>query len=337
MSTGLVAQAFRRYRWSLLAPAVTQVLTAVISAMLMTAWSLSPSQLAPPDRAIVVASEMDEVTSVFLGSAIYLSILIVGVTMNLSIQQQLKDIALVRVVGASPGQVRRAVALQVVAVTLPASALGWLLAVPAGAAWIAALRARQVLPAAARLAPQVMAFPIALAIVMATSVVGGLVAAIRTARMAPSVALAEAETRRRPIGRSRVAAGATLVVGGAVLSAVLSHLDPTQADDGAFFVMLAECIGVGMLAPLALVRVAGLVRRIAINGVARLAVENLETMTRSLSGTLVPLVLAAAFTVLRSPCTRRPNGSPACRDRRPMCGPTTRAPRSTRPSLAWLR
>ena len=300
MSTGLVTQALRRHRWSLLAPAVTQVLTAcVISAMLMTAWSLSPSQLAPPDRAIVVASEMDEVTSVFLGSAIYLSILIVGVTMNLAIQQQLKDIALVRVLGASPGQVRRAVALQVAVVTVPASVLGWLLAVPAGAAWIAALRARGVLPAAARLAPQVMALPIVLAIVVPTSVVGALVAAIRTARTAPSVALAEVEARRRAIGRSRVVAGATLVVGGAVLSAVLSHLNPTQADDGSLFVMLAECIGVGMLAPLALVRVARLVRRTAINGVARLAVENVETMTRALAGTLVPLVLAAAFTTLK--------------------------------------
>jgi putative ABC transport system permease protein len=300
MSTGLVTQALRRHRWSLLAPAVTQVLAAcVVSSMVMTAWSLSPSQLAPADRAVVVASEMDDVTAVFLGSAIYLSILIVGVTMNLAIQSQLKDIALVRVVGASPGQVRRAVALQVAVVTLPASAVGWLLAVPAGAAWIAALRAHDVLPAAARLEPQFTALPIALAVVLPTSVVGALVAAIRTSRVAPSVALAEAETRRRPIGRSRVAAGATLVIGGAALSVVLSQLDPDQADGGAFFVMLAECIGVGMLAPLALGRVARVVRRVAGDGVARLAVDNLDTMTRSLAGTLVPLVLAAAFTTLK--------------------------------------
>ncbi|HZB40158.1 MAG TPA: ABC transporter permease [Ilumatobacter sp.] len=291
-----MSQALRRNRWSLLAPAVTQILAAcVISAMVMTAWSLSPSQLPPADRAVVVASQMDDVTSVFLGSAIYLSILIVGVTMNLAIQQQLQDIALVRVVGASPAQVRRAVALQVAAVALPASLLGWLIAVPAGAAWIAALREHGVLPTAARLAPHVMALPIALGIVVSTSVAGALVAAVRTSRIAPSVALAEAETRRRPIGRSRVVGGATLVIGGAVLSAVLSQIDPAQADDATIFVMLAECIGVGMLAPLVLARIAGLVRRVAGDGLAGLAVDNLETMTRSLSGALVPLVLAAAF------------------------------------------
>ena len=300
MRTGLVKQALLRHRWSLMAPACTQVLAAcVISVMVMTAWSLSPSQLGPAARAVVVASEMDDVTSVFLGVAIYLSIIIVGVTMNLAIQQQLEDIALVRVVGASPGQIRRAVALQVAAVAVPASLVGWLLAVPAGAAWVAALRAHGVLPAAARLVPQVMALPIALGIVLATSVVGALAAALRTARIAPSAALAEAETRRRPIGRSRVVVGITLTLGGAVLSAVLSQIDPAQADDAAFFVMLAECIGIGMLAPLALRRVTALVRRVAGEGVARLAVDNLETMTRSLSGALVPLVLAAAFTAVK--------------------------------------
>jgi putative ABC transport system permease protein len=295
-----VSQALRRHRWSLLAPAVTQILAAcVISAMVMTAWSLSPSQLSRADRAVVVASEMDDVTSVFLGSAIYLAILIVGVTMNLAIQQQLQDIALVRVVGASPGQVRRAVALQVAAVALPASLVGWLIAMPAGAAWIAALRAHDVLPAGARLAPHVMALPIALGIVVATSVAGALVAAVRTARIAPSVALAEVETRRRPIGRLRVVGGATLVIGGAVLSAVLSEIDPAQADDATIIVMLAECIGVGMLAVLVLARIAGLVRRVAGDGVGRLAVDNLETMTRPLSGALVPLVLAAAFATVK--------------------------------------
>ncbi|HSJ46187.1 MAG TPA: FtsX-like permease family protein [Euzebyales bacterium] len=101
------------------------------------------------------------------------------------------------------------------------------------------------------------------------------------------------------MGRSRVVAGTTLVVGGAVLSAVLSQIDPAQADDAAFFVMLAECIGIGMLAPLALGRVTALVRRVAGEGVTRLAVDNLETMTRSLSGALVPLVLAAAFTAVK--------------------------------------
>jgi putative ABC transport system permease protein len=300
MSTGLVTQALRRHRWSLLAPACTQVLAAsVISVMVMLAWSLSPAHLAPEARAVVVASEMDDVTSVFLGSAVYLSILIVGVTMNLGIQQQLEDIALVRVVGASPGQVRRAAALQVAVLAVPTSMVGWLIAIPSAAIWTWALRSHHVLPEAARLVPNVMALPIAGGIVLATSVVGALVASLRTSRVAPSVALAEAQTRRRPIGRLRIGFGLVLVAGGAVLSAVLSQLDPAEADDATLFVMLAECIGVGMLAPVALRRLASSLRRRAHGGVARIAVDNIETMSRSLSGALVPLVLAAAFAAVK--------------------------------------
>lgn len=300
MSTGLVTQALRRHRWSLLAPACTQVLAAcVISVMVMVAWSLSPAQLGPEARAAVVASEMDDVTSVFLGSAVYLAILIVGVTMNLGIRQQLEDIALVRVVGASPGQVRRAAALQVAVLAVPTSIVGWLVAIPSAAGWTWALRSHDVLPEAARLAPNVMALPIAGGIVLATSVVGALVASIRTSRVAPSVALAEAQTRSRRIGRTRILVGFVLVAGGVVLSAVLSQADPAEADDATLFVMLAECIGVGMLAPVALRRLAASLRRWTRDGVARLAVDNIETMARSLSGALVPLVLGVAFAAVK--------------------------------------
>jgi putative ABC transport system permease protein len=97
----------------------------------------------------------------------------------------------------------------------------------------------------------------------------------------------------------RVAAGIALVAGGVALSAVLSWLDPTQAYDAAIFVLLAECVGVGMLAPLMLRRVAAILRPALSGGVARLAIDNIATMTRSLSGALIPLVLAAAFAAVK--------------------------------------
>lgn len=300
MSTGLTTQALRRYRWSLLAPACTQVLAAcVISAMVMLAWSLSAAQLGTEARAVVVASEMDDVTSVFLGSAIYLGILIVGVTMSLGIRQQLPDIALVRVVGATPGQVRRAAALQVAVLAVPASIVGWLLAVPGAAAWTWSLRSHGVLPEGARLVPNAAALPITGAIVLASSVAGALIASIRVSRAAPSRALTEASTKRAPIGPIRIGIGILLVAGGATLSAVLSQADPTDADGGTLFVMLAECIGVGLLAPIALQRLAVLLRRRFRDGLPRLAVDNIETLARSLSGALVPLVLAASFAAVK--------------------------------------
>jgi putative ABC transport system permease protein len=299
MMSGITRQALRRHRWSLLGPAGTQALAAaVISVMVMTAMSLARAPLSAAQRHAVVAADLPETTTVFVGISIYLSMLVVGVTMNLAMSHQLRDIALLRVIGASPGQVRRSVALQVAIVAVPATVLGYLIAVPAGALWVAAMKAHGVLPDAVRFRPELAALPIALGIELATSVIGATIASLRTARIAPTLALAEASTGHR-VGRVRVALGLVLVAGGVVLSAVLAWLDPKQAYDAAIFVLLAECVGVGMLAPLALRRVAAILRPALSGGIARVAVDNIATMTRSLSGALIPLVLAAAFAAVK--------------------------------------
>ena len=56
--------------------------------------------------------------------AVYLSILLVGVTMTAAIARQARDIALLRAVGATPGRIRRAVALQAAVVAVPAVLVG---------------------------------------------------------------------------------------------------------------------------------------------------------------------------------------------------------------------
>ena len=74
---------------------------------------------------------------------------------------------------------------------------------------------------------------------------------------------------------------------------------PEQAADVAFFVILAECVGFGMLGPLVLRAVARLLRPYAGGGLLRLALDDITTMTRALSGALVPLVLATAFAIVK--------------------------------------
>lgn len=299
MRSGITRQALRRHRWSLLGPACTQVLAAgVIATMVMTAMSLDRSDLTASERHALTVADIPETTTVFIGISVYLSILIVGVTMNLAMSRQLRDIALLRTIGASPGQVRRSVALQAAIVAVPATMVGCLLAVPGGALWVAAMKAHGVLPHAVQFQPQLVAVPVALGIELTTSVLGASIASIRTSRLAPAVALAESSTGRR-VGALRVALGALLVAGGVVLSAVLSRFAPEEAGDAAFFVMLAECVGVGMLAPLVLRLVARCLRPVLSTAIPRLAVDNLSTMTRSLSGALIPLVLAAAFAVVK--------------------------------------
>ncbi len=208
MRSGIIRQAIRRHRWSLLGPACTQALAAcVISMMIMTAISLNHAQLTASERRAVIAADLADATTVFIGISIYLSILIVGVTMNLATSRQLLDIALLRVIGASPGQIRRSVALQAAIVAVPATIIGCLAAVPAGAVWVAALRAHDVLPQAVRFTPTAIVLPIALGIEVVTSVLGALLASGRTARIAPRVAVAESLTGRRRVSSMRIIVG----------------------------------------------------------------------------------------------------------------------------------
>jgi putative ABC transport system permease protein len=302
MRAGLTRQALRRHRRSLLGPAATQCVAAtVIAAMVMTGTSLDAAPLDPAQRRALDAADVPSATVAFALIAVYLSILLVGVTMSSTIAQQGRDIALLRSVGATPGQVRRSIALQAVIVAVPASVLGYLLGTVAGWAWVAALVAHGVLPDAVPFMPDPAVAPLVVGILVATSVVGGLVAAIRPARVRPATALTETATGR-PRGLAvRTALGLLLVAAGIVVSAVLSSVSPDQASEAGFIVMLALCVGVGLLGPVILCAAAwaaGPVLRLA-GGSGQLALDNVTALSRSLSGALVPLVLAVAFATVK--------------------------------------
>lgn len=300
MRSGITRQAIRRHRWTLAGPFVTQVVAAtVISSMVMTARSIDRAPLTAAERATPLVTNMVDATAVFIGVSIYMSILVVGVTMALAMAGQLREIALLRTVGASPGQIRRSAALQAAIVAAPGSVAGFLLAAPAGAAWVALLRSHAVMPEQVSFRPNLVALPIALGVALATSIAGTLISAVRTSRLPPGEALVEVATGRRAIGRTRTVAGLALLVGGVALSAVLSRLAPDQAADAAFFVMLAGCVGVGLLGPHVLRAVGRVLRHVAGDGIARVALDDIASMTTALSGALVPLVLATAFAIVK--------------------------------------
>jgi putative ABC transport system permease protein len=300
VSCGITRQAIRRHRWTLAGPFVTQAVAAtVISAMVMTARSIDRAPLTASERAAPLATNMVDATAVFIGVSIYMSILVVGVTMALAMAGQLREIALLRTVGASPGQIRRSAALQAVIVAIPASVAGFLLAAPAGAAWVASLRSHDAMPDQVSFRPSLVALPIPVGVAVATSIAGTLIAAVRTSRLPPGEAVVEVATGRRAIGRTRTVVGLALLIGGVALSAVLSRFAPEQAADAAFFVMLAGCIGVGLLGPHVLHAAGRLLRPVAGDGVVRVAIDDIASMTRALSGALVPLVLATAFAIVK--------------------------------------
>ncbi|SHN32190.1 FtsX-like permease family protein [Cryptosporangium aurantiacum] len=286
MRAGLVRQALRKQPWSFAGPFITQCLAAALVTGALGAASSLPA-----------GSDLAAFAGVLVGLAVYLSAIIVGVTMSSTIARQARDIALVRAVGAAPGQVRRAAAGQAAVVAVPATLAGVPLGTVGGSAWVDSLVTHDVVSATVTFEAHPAAFPIALAITLGTSVVGALIAAIRPSRVRPAVALTDTAAPRRQLGPIRTLLGLLFVAGGVAGSIVISGLDADAAEQSAFFVLLAMCVGAGLLAP-ALLRVTAPLA-LLLGPIGRLAADNLAARARSYSGALVPLVLAAAFALIK--------------------------------------
>ncbi|MEV4498123.1 ABC transporter permease [Micromonospora arborensis] len=298
MNAGLTRQALRKQPWAFAGPFITQCLAAALaSGALGASSSMSGARLDPAARQALTESHLPEMAALFVVMSVYLTALIVGLTMTSSIARQGRDIALVRAVGATPGRVRRAVAAQAAVVAVPAALLG----VPLGAllarAWLAGLTGHGVIPPGVTFHPSAAALPAALGITVGASLVGALVAAMRPARVRPAAALTETAVSRRQLSFVRTAIGVVLVTGGVLLSIRIANGDPAKAGDSSFFTMLALCVGAGFLGPVLLRLTAPLAR--LFGGTGALAADNLAVRSKALSGALVPLVLAIAFAMVK--------------------------------------
>lgn len=297
MRAGLTRQALKRSPWAFFGPATTQALAAaIVTAALCAAHSINSGRLDAATRAALSESGLLDVAALFLAISIYLSILIVGLTMNSSIARQAPDIALVRAIGASPAQVRRAVALQAAIVAGPATVAGAGLGLVGGRAWIGGLVGHGIVAPTVHFVAYGGALPVALAVTVGTSLAGALIAAIRPSRRRPATALVETGAPRLRVGVVRTVLGVVLAGGGVGLAVVISGWDAQRADTAGLIVMLAMCVGAGLLGPALLRLAAPFTRLLGARG--KLAADNLAVRAKAYSGALVPLTLATAFTAV---------------------------------------
>src|SRR4051794_13551983 len=239
------------------------------------------------------------VTASFGGLALFIAIFVVASTMGLSIQQRQREIALLRAVAATPGQIRRMITWEALVVGLVGSALG---------VWPGAVLGHKLADALVRhgIAPPNLTvsagwMPIAAAIG------GGVIAALlavraagrRAARVPPTLALTDAAVEPRLLGPGRIIGGLLCLAGAAPLFAVSAA---TGAPDTA--------AATSELNALFLVAAAGFLGPIVARGAAAtlgpplarlspvggfLASSNLRTATRRFSSASTPLVLTVAM------------------------------------------
>src|SRR3954469_882116 len=191
------------------------------------------------------------VTASFGGLALFIALFVVASTMGLSIQQREREIALLRAVAATPGQIRRMIAWEAVLVGVVASAAGVWPGTVLGQALAHGLIRHGIAPA--NLAVGVDWLPIAAAVaggVMA-ALLAVLAAARRAARVPPSHALANAAVEPRLLSTGRVIGGLIALAGAAPLFAVSTTTSsPETAAATSEMTALFLVVAVGFLGPI---------------------------------------------------------------------------------------
>src|SRR5215210_5098387 len=239
------------------------------------------------------------VTASFGGLALFIAIFVVASTMGLSIQQREREIALLRAVAATPGQIRRMITWEAAIVGLVGSAAG---------IWPGAMLGRKLADGLVDhgIAPPNLTVSAGW-LPIAAAVGGGVVAALlavlaagrRAARVPPTHALTEAAVEPRLIGPGRVIGGLLALAGAAPLFAVSATTSaPDTAAATSEMTALFLVAAVGFLGPIVARLAAGvlgppLARISPVAGF--LASANPRTATRRFSSASTPLMLTVGL------------------------------------------
>src|SRR6476661_1462344 len=239
------------------------------------------------------------VTAAFGGLALFIAMFVVTSTMGLSIQQREREIALLRAVAATPGQIRRMIAWEATIVALVGSSAGIWPGIILGEALGHALVRHGIAPDNFVVTADWIPAAGAVLAGVVTALLAVMGASRRAARVAPTLALGDAAVEPRLLGPGRLIGG-VLALAGAVPLFIVSTTTRTPETAAATSEMTAICLvlAVGFLGPV----VAHAAARLLAPALASLspvggflASANLATATRRFSSASTPIVLTVAM------------------------------------------
>ncbi|MFJ8625947.1 FtsX-like permease family protein [Kitasatospora sp. NPDC093550] len=229
--------------------------------------------------------------------SLFVSVFVVAGALALSVQQRMREMALLRAIGATTGQVRRMVAAETLVLALAAAVVGVPLGIGLAAVLRGALVDRGVVSSDVPLHIGPTAPLIVLGGVLVTAQLAVWAAARRASRVEPTQALRDSAAPPPGIGWIRTGLGlVTLAVCGVVLAGSTDSRSGVGTAEGMVLVLL---LGVALIGPLI-----GRVASTAIGGpVGRLfpiagflASAALRAQPRRFAAAVTPLVLAVSFT-----------------------------------------
>ncbi|NKS01130.1 FtsX-like permease family protein [Rhodococcus hoagii] len=243
-------------------------------------------------------SELMMLSGSFAGLAILIAMFVVASTLSLSIQQRRREFALLRAMGATPGQVHRLVGSEVLLVAGVAALLGagpgYALARVLGAQFAEA----GVLSSDFALAYSPLPAVVGVLLAVVTARIAAAVAARRPARLDPTEALRESAVEPSSIGKGRLVTGLVFGAGGLATSMLPAVLPGQAALAGAGASAVLLVISVALLGPMLVggaVRVFGGPLRRSASPALVLAAANSGARARRLAAAITPLALAIAI------------------------------------------
>ncbi|MFF4048510.1 ABC transporter permease [Streptomyces chartreusis] len=233
----------------------------------------------------------------FGGIAATVAVFTASGTVALSVAQRAREFALLRAVGATPRQIRRAVAAEAVLVAPLAGLLGCLPGIGLAHWWFGQLKDRGAIPDAVELHVSWIPLVVAVGTGLLTALAAGWAAGRRPSKIKPRQALAEASVERLRPGVIRILLGSGALVGGGFLTVVAARSAGDDAANAALGVVMLFMLAVALLGPL-VARLCAALFGLALSAgdaSASLAAANARTNARRLASAITPIVLAMAF------------------------------------------
>ena len=233
---------------------------------------------------------------------VLIALFIVAGTVALSVAQRARSFALLRAIGATPGQVRKLMMAEQAVLGAVAGVVGCLPGALLAEAVVRGLAAHQFGPATTHAWTNsltnawVVVIPVAIGVAVAE--IASLAATRRINRPAPSTALGQAEIQPPRRRRVRAIFGLVLLalgIGGGVAAVIL----PLSASDQLNLILamlLVFLCSIALLGPLVLAIAAAMFRGAASRGAGRLALAAIRMHPQRATTALVSIALAVTFT-----------------------------------------
>ncbi|MFF0854408.1 FtsX-like permease family protein [Streptomyces sp. NPDC003280] len=233
------------------------------------------------------------------GTSLLVAVLVVVGTFALTVQQRQRELALLRAIAATPGQVRKLLGREALIIGAAAGTTGALLGLPLGGLLHSRFVALGAVPDTLQHTTSVFPPFAALGATVLGAWAAARFASRRVSRIRPAEALAEARAERTRPAWGRIAAGLLCLAGGVVLVAVLTALRTEPASTPVtFLAVVALSTSVALLGPL-LVRAAALLLALPLRLTGhggRLATANLRGNAARMASVVTPLTLLIGMT-----------------------------------------